>query len=113
LYQDYKTAADNSNLNDAKKYFGQYASCGGKTDQKKVADAQQRIKDIDATFAALEEQKKNEAEMKKQMEEMERQQKQMEEQQKQQQGAAGGAAAGGDKPAEGDKPAGGDATPKK
>jgi tetratricopeptide (TPR) repeat protein len=114
LYQDYKTAADNSNLNDAKKYFGQYASCGGKTDSKKVADAQQRIKDIEATFAALEEQKKNEAEMKKQMEEMERQQKQMEEQQKQQQGAAGGGAAG-DKPAEGDKKeaAGGDATPKK
>ena len=85
LYQDYKASADNSNLKDAQKFFGQYVSCGGHTDKVKVADAQRRSKDIDETFAALEEQKKNEAEMKKMQEEQDRMQKQMEEQQKAQQ----------------------------
>ena len=86
LYQDYKTAPDNSNLRDAQKYYNQYVSCG-KTIQVKVADAQRRSKDIDETFVAIEEAKKAEAEMNKMKEEMERQQKEMEKQQQQQQGA--------------------------
>jgi tetratricopeptide (TPR) repeat protein len=85
LYQDYKTNADNSNLRDAQKYFGQYVSCQGKTDTKKVEDAKRRSKDIDDTFVAIAEAKKAEEEMNKMKEEMEKQQKQMEEQQRQQQ----------------------------
>ena len=84
LYQDYKTTADNGNLREAQKYYGQFVSCG-KADQKKLQDAQQRSKDIDATFVAIEEAKKAEAEMNKMKEEMERQQKEMEKQQQQQQ----------------------------
>ena len=111
LYQDYKTSADNANLKDAQKFYNQFVSCGGRTDQKKVADAQQRSKDIDATFVAIEEAKKAEAEMNRMKEEMEKQQKQMEEQQKQQQGAQ---PAGGDKAGEGEKKAPeAETTPKK
>ncbi len=97
LYQDYKNDASNQNLKEAQKYYGAYVSCG-KTDKRKVDDAQRRIKDIDDTFAALEQQKKMEAELKAQQEEMEKQQKQMEEQQKQQQQQApqGEPAKGGD-----------------
>jgi len=91
LYQDYKNVADNSNLREAQKFYNEYLSCG-KTDQKKVADAQRRIKDIDDTFAALEQQKKMEAELKEQQAEMEKQQKAMEAQQKEQEEAAKAAA---------------------
>ncbi len=42
---------------------------------KKIEDAERRIKDIDDTFAAIEQQKKMEAELKEQQEEMEKQQK--------------------------------------
>jgi tetratricopeptide (TPR) repeat protein len=87
LYQDYKNLPDNSNLRDAQKFYNEYAQCG-RTDKTKLADAQRRIKDIDDTFAALEQQKKMEAEVKAQQEEMEKQQKAMEEQMKQQQEAA-------------------------
>jgi Tfp pilus assembly protein PilF len=117
LYQDYKVAADNSNLKEAQKFFSQYVSCG-KTDKSKVNDAQRRSKDIDETFAALEEQKKNEAEMKKMLEEQQRmeeqQKKQMEEQQKANPPPAAGADAKKD-PAAKDPAAApaGDATPKK
>jgi tetratricopeptide (TPR) repeat protein len=87
LYQDYKNDPNNQNLKDAQKYYNDYVSCGGKTTQAKIADAQRRIKDIDDTFAALEQQKKLEAELKVQQEEMEKQQKAMEEQQKAQEAA--------------------------
>ena len=86
LYQDYKNDPANGNLKEAQKFYNEYVGCG-KTDPKKVADAQRRIKDIDDTFAALEQQKKMEAEVKAQQEEMEKQQKAMEEQQKAQQAA--------------------------
>jgi tetratricopeptide (TPR) repeat protein len=112
LYQDYKLAADNSNLNTAKDFFTKYRSCAG-TQPDKVKDAERRMKDIDDTFVALEQAKKMEAEAKAMQEEAERQQKQMEEQQKAQEKAAGdkGAApAAGDKAA-GDKAAGDKAAP--
>ena len=82
LYQDYKNDPNNQNLKDAQKFYNEYVSCGGKTTPAKVADAQRRIKDIDDTFTALEQQKKMEAEVKVQQEESERQQKALEEQQK-------------------------------
>jgi tetratricopeptide (TPR) repeat protein len=110
LYQDYKTTADNSNLNTAKDFFSKYKSCGT-TAVDKVRDAERRMKDIDDMFAALEAQKKMEAELKVQQEEMEKQQKQMMEQQKQQEDAAkakGGAGAGAATPA---TPAGAPAAP--
>jgi tetratricopeptide (TPR) repeat protein len=87
LYQDYKTAEDNSNLKKAQEYFRTFAGCG-RADKKKVEDAQRRIKDIDDTFTAIEEQKKMEAENKKMADEAERMQKQADEQAKQQQQAA-------------------------
>jgi hypothetical protein len=114
LYQDYKTAPDNSNLNTAKDFFSKYRSCGN-TNPDKVHDAERRMKDIDDMFAALEQQKKMEADLKVQQEEMEKQQKQMLEQQKQQEDAAkaggGGAAAkppagGAEKPADAKPPGG-------
>jgi len=79
LYQDYKTAEDNSNLKKAQEYFRTYSSCG-RSDKKKVEDAQRRIKDIDDTFAAIEEQKKMEAETKKMQEEADRMQKESDKQ---------------------------------
>ncbi len=109
LYQDYKSDPANSNLNTAKDLFAKFRSCGN-ADPKKVADAERRMKDIDDTFAAIEQQKKMEAELKEQQAEMERQQKAMEEQQKAQEAAAAaqkGGAAGGDKAGAGDKTAGG------
>ena len=112
LYQDYKSDPANANLNTAKDFFSKYRSCGS-ADPKKTADAERRMKDIDEVFAALEQQKKMEAELKVQQEEMEKQQKAMEEQQKAQEAAAakGGAekpAAGAEKPAAGaEKPAAG------
>ena len=84
LYQDYKNDPSNQNLRQAQQFYNQYVSCG-RTEQRKVDDARRRIKDIDDTFAALEQQKQMEAELKKQQEEMERQQKEMERQQQQQQ----------------------------
>ncbi len=84
LYQDYKNDPSNQNLRDAQKYYNQYLSCG-KTSQKKVADAQRRIKDIDDTFVALEQARKMEEENKKLLEEQERMMKQQQEQEKQQQ----------------------------
>ncbi|HEX6835181.1 MAG TPA: hypothetical protein VF334_01345, partial [Polyangia bacterium] len=95
LYQDYKSDPANANLNQAKDFFSKFRSCGN-ADQKKMADAERRMKDIDDTFAAIEQQKKMEAELKEQQAEMEKQQKQMEEQQKQQQqqqAPSGGSAA--------------------
>jgi Tfp pilus assembly protein PilF len=102
LYQDYKSDPSNGNLNTAKDLLSKYRSCGN-ADPKKSADAERRMKDIDEVFAALEQQKKMEADLKVQQEEMERQQKAMEEQQKAQeaaakaQGQAGGAAEKTDK----------------
>jgi tetratricopeptide (TPR) repeat protein len=87
LYQDYKASPDNSNLKQAQEFYRQYVGCG-KTNPKKVEDANRRIKDIDDTFAALEQQKKMEAELKVQQAEMEKQQKEMEAQQKAQEDAA-------------------------
>jgi tetratricopeptide (TPR) repeat protein len=84
LYQDYKNDPSNNNLKEAQKFYNQYLGCA-KTNKRKADDAQRRIKDIDDTFAALEQQKKMEAELKAQQEEMERQQKEMEKQQQQQQ----------------------------
>jgi tetratricopeptide (TPR) repeat protein len=86
LYQDYKAdpTGQNANLKQAQEFYRQYASCS-KSVPKKVEDANRRIKDIDDTFAALEQQKKMEAELKQQQEEMEKQQKEMEEKMKQQQ----------------------------
>jgi len=111
LYQDYKSDPNNTNLNQAKDYFGKFRSCSN-ADQKKVADAERRMKDIDDTFAALEQQKKMEAELKEQQAEMEKQQKAMEEQQKQQQQQApNGAAPSGTTAAP--APSGGAAKPNK
>jgi tetratricopeptide (TPR) repeat protein len=113
LYQDYKTTADNSNLNTAKDFFSKYRSCGT-TSAEKVKDAERRMKDIDDMFVALEQAKKQEAEMKAMQEEMEKQQKQMMEQQKQQEDAAkkGGAPAGGAAATPEKAPEGGAATDK-
>jgi Tfp pilus assembly protein PilF len=83
LYQDYKSDPANANLNTAKDLFSKFRACGS-ADPKKTADAERRMKDIDDTFAAIEQQKKMEAELKEQQAEMEKQQKAMEEQQKQQ-----------------------------
>ena len=98
LYQDYKNDPSNANLKEAQKYYNQYLTCA-KTIKRKADDAQRRIKDIDDTFAALEQQKKMEAELKQQQEEMEKQQREMERQQQQQQQQApqGEAEKGGDK----------------
>jgi hypothetical protein len=98
LYQDYKSDPNNGNLNTAKDLFGKFRSCSG-ADAKKSADAERRMKDIDDTFAAIEQQKKMEAELKAQQEEMEKQQKAMEEQQKQQEAAAKAQGGGGAAPA--------------
>jgi len=89
LYQDYKAdpTGANTNLKQAQDFYRQFVSCG-KSAPRKVEDANRRIKDIDDTFAALEQQKKMEAELKVQQEEMEKQQKAMEEQQKAQEEAA-------------------------
>lgn len=96
LYQDYKSDPNNANLNTAKDLFGKFRSCGS-ADPKKVQDAERRMKDIDDTFAAIEQQKKMEADLKEQQAEMEKQQKAMEEQQKAQDAAAkqGGGEKGG------------------
>src|SRR6185312_234630 len=87
LYQDYKSDPANANLNQAKDFFAKYRSCGN-SDPKKVADSERRMKDIDEVFAAIEQQKKMEAELKTQQEEMEKQQKAMQEQQAAQEAAA-------------------------
>jgi len=110
LYQDYKSGSPDD-MNKSKDYYNKYSACE-RTDKEHLEEAKRRIKDIDDTFKALEEQKKLEAELKAQQAEMERMQKlqdeQMkkyqEEQQKQQGGAGAAPAAGGDaKPAEGKK----------
>jgi tetratricopeptide (TPR) repeat protein len=111
LYQDYKSDPANANLNTAKDFFSKFRSCGN-ADAKKVQDAERRMKDIDDTFAAIEQQKKMEAELKAQQAEMEKQQAAMLEQQKAQEDAAkkaGGTPApapsgGAEKPADGEKP---------
>ena len=108
LYQDYKSDPNNGNLNTAKGMFDKFRGCNG-ADPKKVADAERRMKDIDEVFAAIEQQKKMEAELKVQQEEMEKQQKQMLEQQKQQEDAAKKAGGGGAAPA----PSGGEEKPNK
>jgi tetratricopeptide (TPR) repeat protein len=84
LYQDYKNDPNNQNLNQAKGFFDKYRGCAN-ADPKKVADAERRMKDIDEVFAALEQQKKMEAELKVQQEQMEREQKEMEQKMKEQQ----------------------------
>ncbi|MFO0574584.1 MAG: tetratricopeptide repeat protein [Polyangia bacterium] len=102
LYQDYKGSTP-EDMNKGKDLFNKFLGCE-RRDQEHITDARRRIKDIDDTFKALEEQKKLEAEMKEQMKIMEQQQKLMEEQMKKQQeqqgGAAGGAAAPAPAPAE-------------
>ncbi len=87
LYQDYKSDPANANLNTAKDFFSKYRGCGN-TNADKVKDSERRIKDIDDMFAALEQQKKIEAENKVMQEQMEKQQKEMEAQEKAQQEAA-------------------------
>ncbi len=81
LYQDYKSGNPDE-LRKAQEYYNKYASCPARADADKAADARRRIKDIDDTFKAIEEQKKLEAELKKQQEEMERQQKLQDDQMK-------------------------------
>ena len=86
LYHDYKASPEDMRV--AQKYYNTYVGCG-RTDPEKVADSRRRLKDIDDTFKAIEEQKKLDEELKK-MQELERQQQQ---QLQQQQGAAPGGAA--------------------
>ena len=115
LYQDYKSGSPDD-MNKGKDYYNKYVACEHQ-DKEHSDEAKRRVKDIDDTFKALEEQKKLEAELKAQQAEMERMQKLQEEQmkkyeeeQKKQQGGAGGAApAGGAPPAAGAPAAGGDA----
>jgi tetratricopeptide (TPR) repeat protein len=104
LYQDYKNGSTDD-MNKGKDYYNKFMACE-KTDQEHIADSKRRIKDIDDTFKALEEQKKLEAELKQQMAEMEKQQKLMEEQMKQQGGGAAPPAGGAAPP-----PAGGGTAP--
>ena len=87
LYQDYKTGSP-EDLKKGQEFYNKYLTCG-RTDPEHQGDARRRIKDIDDTFKALEEQKKLEAELKAQQAEMERMQKIQEEQLKQQGGGAG------------------------
>lgn len=98
LYQDYKSSPDYSNLHQAQGFYRQYLQCGN-TMPSKVEDANRRIKDIDDTFAAIEQQKQAEAQMKameeQQKQQMEQMKKQQEEQQKNAPPAPGGAAGGG------------------
>ena len=72
LYQDYKRGEED--LKKAQGFYNKFTSCGGR-DPKAVEDARRRVKDIDDTFKALEEQRKLEAELKK-MQELEKQQQQ-------------------------------------
>ena len=88
LYQDYKSTPEDMKL--AQNYYRDYLRCG-RTDKTKVADSERRIKDIDDTFAAIEQQKKMEEETRKMQEEAERQMKQMQEQQKAQEQQGGAA----------------------
>jgi tetratricopeptide (TPR) repeat protein len=91
LYQDYKTEADNKNLREAQGFYRQYVGCG-KTDKRKVDDANRRIKEIDDTFIAIEQAKKMEEEAKKIQEEAEKQMEEMKKQQAAQEAAAAEAA---------------------
>jgi len=86
LYQDYKSGSP-EDMKKGQDLYNKYLACG-RTDPEHAGDAKRRIKDIDDTFKALEEQKKLEAELKAQQAEMDRIQKQMEEQQKAQGGGA-------------------------
>ena len=70
-----RSTPDNANLNTAQGVLQQVSAAAATTDPKKVADAERRMKDIDDTFTAIEQQKKMEAELKAQQEEMEKQQK--------------------------------------
>lgn len=70
LYQDYKGGEDN--MKKAQDFFNKFSQCTGR-DTDAVKDAKRRVKDIDDTFKAMEEQRKLEAELKK-MQELERQQ---------------------------------------
>lgn len=87
LYQDYKSGSP-EDLKKGQDLYNKYLTCG-RSDPEHQGDAKRRIKDIDDTFKALEEQKKLEAELKAQQAEMERMQKIQEEQAK----AAGAAGA--------------------
>lgn len=89
LYQDYKQASDNSNLNKAKGYFNEFTACGqgGKASSAKLADATRRIKDVDDYFTALAEAKKMEEEAEALQKQAEAQQKAYEAQQAAQQKA--------------------------
>ncbi len=98
LYQDYKSGSPDD-MNKSKDFYNKYLACE-RTDREHLDEAKRRIKDIDDTFKALEEQKKLEAELKAQQAEMEKMQKMQEEQmkkyeeqQKQQQGGAAAAPA--------------------
>ena len=68
LYQDYRGNAEAGDLKGARDHFTAFAACSG-APKDRVTDSQRRIKDIDDTFKAIEEQKKNEAEAKKLQEE--------------------------------------------
>ena len=65
LYQDYKNGSP-EDMNKGKDFFNKFMACE-KTDQEHITDSKRRIKDIDDTFKALEEQKKLEEELKKQV----------------------------------------------
>jgi tetratricopeptide (TPR) repeat protein len=93
LYQDYKSGSP-EDMKKGQDLYNKYLACG-RTDPEHQSDAKRRIKDIDDTFKALEEQRKLEAELKAQMAEMEKMQKIQEEQMK----AAGGGAAPAPAPA--------------
>ena len=110
LYQDYKTDPDNGNMRTAKELFNKFRGCNG-AEPKKAADAERRMKDIDDLFAAIEQQKKMEADLKEQQAEMEKQQKAMEEQQKAQEAAQ--KKEGEKAPPAPEKPAGGAEKPNK
>ena len=63
LYQDYKNGSPDD-MNKSKDYYKKFMACE-KADQEHITDSNRRIKDIDDTFKALEEQKKLEEELKK------------------------------------------------
>lgn len=70
LYQDYKNDPTNNNLKEASRYFTEFVNCagGGRGNDKKIAEARSRLKDIEEIFAALAQQKQMEADLKAQQE---------------------------------------------
>ena len=83
LYQDYKTdRRPTRTCSDGAEVLQPVPRLRERPTEEGRRTRKRRIKDIDDTFAALEQQKKMEAELKEQQDEMEKQQKEMEEQQK-------------------------------